>query len=393
MSPKLISRNADLRRLRDEGYDLATPDGYAVVRQVPYVGPDRTIRYGSLISQLDLAGEATDRPHTHVIFFDGEVPCDQNGRPITGLGANPTNKRIGEGLTARLQFSSKPEGGYEDYHHKLTSYVRILLGPAQAIDPAVNATPFPAVADEDDDSPFVYVDTASSRAGIVELSRRFSGLKVAIVGLGGTGSYVLDLVAKTRVAQIHLFDGDGFLTHNAFRSPGAASLAALEEEPLKVEYHRATYANMHKGIVAHPEYLNDENLALLDGMDHVFLCLDIGPAKRPIVAYLEAAGTPFFDTGIGVDLIDDKLTGLVRTTTSTPTQRAHVHDQGRISFAQGDEDGVYDQNIQLAELNALNAAFAVIRWKKLCGVYHDLMGEHHALYTINANTNTNEDRA
>ena len=53
------------------------------------------------------------------------------------------------------------------------------------------------------------------------------------MGLGGTGSYVLDLVAKTPVWEIHLFDGDAFLQHNAFRSPGAPSLDELEAQPPK----------------------------------------------------------------------------------------------------------------------------------------------------------------
>ena len=47
--------------------------------------------------------------------------------------------------------------------------------------------------------------------------------KIIILGLGGTGSYILDLVAKTPVKEIHLYDGDTFYQHNAFRSPGAPS--------------------------------------------------------------------------------------------------------------------------------------------------------------------------
>jgi tRNA A37 threonylcarbamoyladenosine dehydratase len=47
--------------------------------------------------------------------------------------------------------------------------------------------------------------------------------------MGGTGSYILDLVAKTAVMEIHLFDGDDFNQHNAFRAPGAASLEDLEK--------------------------------------------------------------------------------------------------------------------------------------------------------------------
>jgi tRNA A37 threonylcarbamoyladenosine dehydratase len=72
----------------------------------------------------------------------------------------------------------------------------------------------------DDDSPFNYIDDASGRAGITAHTNRLSLARVAIVGLGGTGSYVLDLVVKTPVREIHAFDGDWFVQHNAFRSPG-----------------------------------------------------------------------------------------------------------------------------------------------------------------------------
>lgn len=66
--------------------------------------------------------------------------------------------------------------------------------------------------------------------------------KLAIVGLGGTGAYVLDLIAKTPVKEIHLFDGDKFSSHNAFRAPGAASIDDLHKQNLKVEYLHAIYS-------------------------------------------------------------------------------------------------------------------------------------------------------
>jgi len=68
--------------------------------------------------------------------------------------------------------------------------------------------------------------------------------QVAIVGVGGTGSYILDFLAKTRVREIHLFDGDYFFSHNAFRTPGAATIAELRARPLKVD-HLECYSEPH----------------------------------------------------------------------------------------------------------------------------------------------------
>ncbi len=77
---------------------------------------------------------------------------------------------------------------------------------------------------------------------------------------------MLDLVAKTPVREIRLFDGDEFLQHNAFRSPGAPSLEELREAPKKVEYLRCIYSRMHRGLVAHPVALDANNVHLLDGV-------------------------------------------------------------------------------------------------------------------------------
>jgi hypothetical protein len=49
-------------------------------------------------------------------------------------------------------------------------------------------------------------------------------------------------------------------------------------------------------------------------------------------------------------------------------------------------------NIQVADLNALNATMAVIRWKKLFGFYADLEQEHFAAYTVDGNATANDDQ-
>ena len=94
---------------------------------------------------------------------------------------------------------------------------------------------------------------------------------------------------------------------------------------------------------------------------------------------------------MGVTLDNGQLGGIVRTVMSTPKTRELAEPQ--ISFAEGDAGGnEYASNIQLAELNALNAAMAVIRWKKLCGFYADLEHEHHSVYTITTNGLVGDDQ-
>lgn len=390
MSQRLIDRNPDLKRLRDEGFDVEVRKGYLILRDVPYVDANRAVQRGVLASELSLSGDLTTRPATHVIHFAGEFPCDAGGKPIEGLRNGSATQDLGCGVVSQHTFSSKPQAGYADFYEKMTTYASILSAPARAIDPAAIATTFPTIQADSDQGVFAYVDTATSRAGIAALTAKLEGQCIAIIGVGGTGSYVLDLVAKTPVREIHLFDADVFSQHNAFRAPGAASVENLQGQALKVDYLREQYSRMHRHIIAHPCRVTEDNCSALDGMTCVFLCIDYSPAKRPIIAHLERQGISFVDVGLGVQIVDDHILGIVRVTSSTPGQRHHVHEKGRISFV-GSAPNEYSRNIQIADLNALNAALAVIKWKKICGFYADLGREHHSLYTIDGNHMTNED--
>lgn len=393
MSRRLIDRSPDLKQLRNEGYDIDVVNGFVIVRDVPYLNSSRQVKRGTVISTLTLAGDITTRPDTHVALFSGEYPCHADGKPIERIRHTESNTKICDGLAASFSFSAKPKplDYYENYYDKLSTYVDILSGPVHVIDASVTAKTFPVVGGDGDGSVFNYVDTASSRAEITAISQKLEGRKIAILGLGGTGSYVLDLIAKTPVKEIHLVDGDTFLQHNAFRAPGAASIIDLSEKMPKVQYFERIYNKMRSGIIPHAEYATAENIAQLAGLDFVFLCME-GKAKRGIIQELEKLKLPFIDVGMGVYVAGDALGGIVRTTTSTPHRREHVWNSQRIPFSNGADGNEYDKNIQIADLNALNAALAVIKWKKLLGFYIDQEREHYSTYTIGGNDVDNEDK-
>ena len=389
MSQRPFSLSPDLKRLRDEGYFVQIRGGFLVMREVPYVDAQRQVRMGSLISSLNLAGDVAQVPDTHVVDFDGDYPCGVDGAPIHQISHRNGDVNLGHGLIAKHGFSSKPSTGYTDYHHKMTTYAAILSGPAAVLKPGVNPRTF-RVPEHEDNSVFNYTETASGRVGIGSLTERLAVDQLAIIGLGGTGSYVLDLVAKTPVREIRIFDGDEFLQHNAFRAPGAASLDELREVRKKVDYLKDIYSKMHRGIVAHAVSIDAGNARLLDGVTFAFICMDGGEAKQLVIGKLEALDVPFVDVGMGLELVDNSLGGILRVTASTPEKRDHVH-QGRISFSDAGQDDLYASNIQLADLNALNAAMAVIKWKKIRGFYRDIEREHHSTYTTDGNMLLNSD--
>lgn len=391
MSAKLISRNPDLQKLQGQGYEVEVRGGYLLLHSVPYVNSERKVAYGVLVTDLTLNNEETQRPSNHQAWFSGEHPCNKDGSAITALGNDVNTQTLYEGIVVNRRFSCKPADSYADYHAKMTRYVEIISNPARAL-ASVDARTFKVIRATEEESVFLYTDTASSRAHIANLAKKLAMNKIAIVGLGGTGSYVLDLVAKTHVREIHLFDGDTFLQHNAFRAPGAASTDILGKKIAKVDYYAEIYRQMRRGIVTHPEYLNEETIQQLSGFDFVFICVDKATVRKLVTNFLRDNKIPFIDCGMELEVIEEQqsLVGVCRVTLSTPEKSDHFFKHVSLD-ASVVEDDVYDSNIQVADLNALNAALAVVKWKKYCGFYQDCYKEHQSAYAINAHQLTRDE--
>lgn len=384
-----VDRSCDLKRLQNEGYELEVKGGHLIVHHIPYVNGSCQIKFGKLITPLNLNNDVTINPVAdHVIYFMGEHPCNKDGSIITAIQHSSPNKPLFEGIVLNYMFSNKPQSGYRDYYHKVTRYVEIISSQVKSIDRTVTAQTYQVIKCLDDESIFRYIDSNSSRANINKLNEKFKGLKIGIIGLGGTGSYILDFVAKTPVDEILLFDSDEFLQHNAFRSPGAASAEILEMKMKKVDYYLSIYSKMRRGIKAYPEKITEANIEQLKDLSYVFICIDNNSARNMIISKLRQFRVTFIDVGLGVNVADDNLVGTLRITVGTPTKYDHIPN--RIGETQADDDE-YGTNIQIADLNALNALMAVFKWKKLCGFYQDLKEEHSSTFTINTGQLIHED--
>jgi hypothetical protein len=166
MSQRPIDRSADLKKLRDEGYDLEVRSGCLLVKGVPYVNSRKEIKLGILVIKLVLADDQTGRPDTHVAYFSGEHPCTEDGSEIEKIRHGSNAHSLAEGVGVNHSFSAKPKpaDSYPDYYAQVTSYVAILSGPAQRIDPTVTAKTFPVIEpDKESDEPFNYTDTQAGR--------------------------------------------------------------------------------------------------------------------------------------------------------------------------------------------------------------------------------------
>ncbi|MBZ2198464.1 ThiF family adenylyltransferase [Occultella gossypii] len=389
MSTGPFARSTDLKRLRDEGYTVEILGSYLVLRDVPYATPEGQVVYGVLAAPVTFAGGDVSGMNDHTVHFQGQTPSDASGKPLSHLINSLVQQEIYPGLTVNFYFSQKPRtGAYRDNYAKFTTYVRLLGVHASDIDTTATAKQYRPVVADDDPSPFLYRDSASSRAGVDSDNEVFRGHRVAIVGVGGTGSYILDLVAKTPVDEIHLFDADEFVNHNAFRAPGASPLEVLETRPKKVDYFAGEYSRMRTGIVPHPVHVTAETVGQLAGMTWVFLAADEPAAKREIIDYLEVHDIPFIDVGMGIEKHDAGLSGTLRVTTSLPGSR----DNARTAIPSGHAapGGEYASNIQIADLNLLNAGLAVVRWKRALRFYADHGREWNATYSLFTNSIVNE---
>lgn len=376
---KQTNHSLGIKELCNDDYEVEIVGNFLLIHSVPYLNAKKELVYGTLVSNV-----STPKPNTHVVYFIGETPCSIDGSPMSQLINNSKRQDLGSGIIIDHLFSHKPNPMYPTYYEKMVTYVKILCGQAQHYFPDATAKTGRVIEQKHKDSVLHYSDTNSSRAEIDAVNEKLSGLKIGIIGLGGTGSYILDKVAKTLVGEIHLFDGDKFKQHNAFRAPGATTKERIDLNDFKVDYFSEVYSQLHKNIIPHSVYINETNLGLLNKLDFVFIAIDVGEIKKMIFKKIEDLNIPFIDCGLGIEREENELMGIVRTTLSTPAKRDHVYN-GLVSFSKGKDDD-YKTNIQIADLNDLNAVFAVIKWKKYYGFFNDQRLEHDSNYSVNVNT-------
>ena len=114
MSLQLINHNPDLKRLRDEGYTVRVEGGYLLVEDIPHLNARGEVKVGMLVSALDLNGNQTTKPSSHVVFFAGDYPHDKNGRQLAKIKHQSQRKTFGSNIVVQHSFSSKPKLGYAD---------------------------------------------------------------------------------------------------------------------------------------------------------------------------------------------------------------------------------------------------------------------------------------
>lgn len=388
MFQRLVSHNADLARLVDKGYAVAFHvSNYLIVRDVPYLDAVGTLHIGAIVTHLEFLDQDRVKPSNHEIYFAGSHPHQLDGTPIANLGGGQTSvPLVGDAfkdVVVERSFSNKPKRNgewhdFSDFFDKIESYVNIISGPAierHEVSPLTGKS----VADEIEDPIFKFRDTLTSRAEIGELASKFEDEVVAIIGLGGTGSYVLDYLVRSRVKAIRGFDGDKFHVHNAFRAPGRTSDGEFDRPKARVLQER--YENFRHGLSLTSTFIDATSADELDGVTFAFVCVDKGQARARIFDLLIGLGIPFIDVGMGPKKKPAGLTGSMRVTQFLPERATAVRNR-QLASEVDEPENEYRANIQIAELNALNASLAVMKYKQLRGFYRDDIPTDHLIFNI-----------
>ena len=200
MSSEPTSPNPELLEIIGEGFNAEILDSLLILRDFPYLKADGSISIGVLACKV-ITREGSLSAEDHTFYFIGEKPHSSTGIPINIIANENAGFAIPTcGVASFLLSSKPPEGSYATLITKVHRYEELIAYPAKRVDDTMTPRTFKVERSVREATPFVYEDTATARAGISDLSHLYKGMKIGIIGLGGTGSYILDLVAKTMMS-------------------------------------------------------------------------------------------------------------------------------------------------------------------------------------------------
>ena len=262
------------------------------------------------------------------------------------------------------QDSPEEDGSANELLHR---YAKQIVG-------AVSAAGYPETHSLAKPGPFKIPNTFEARSALGPVQDRIRDQRIAIIGLGGTGAYVLDLMAKTPVPEIHLLDADEVEWHTFMRAPGAPTTGEIESlrsnPPTKVAYYHSKYASLREGI--YPHVIRIDSPSILGEflpshpIDFAFVCIDQKkdsdtPRQDVVYEALSEAEIPFVDSGVSITLENDTVRGAV-TTSFFAEKSEGWREAIPNAKVEGNVPGY--RNVQLPEVNGLAASLAVMEWRR-----------------------------
>ena len=128
---------------------------------------------------------------------------------------------------------------------------------------------------------------------------RLRSARVAVVGVGGVGSWTAEALARSGVAELTLIDLDQVAESNVNRQVHALESTLGQAKVLAL---RDRIAQIHPGCIVHAveEFVDEDNVAALlgaQGVDAVIDCCDQVRAKAALAAWAGERGCPVVCVG------------------------------------------------------------------------------------------------
>ena len=318
---------------------------------------------GSLQPTTEEGGIHAVHVHTRGIG-DGWI-YEANGEPLANqLG----DYKIAGWKTMSLARDDGNEGTADEI---IARYARQSIGAARA---KQNST-----IEEGGSIARIAKEIMEQAAGVKEIQDKVRKCTVAVIGCGGTGSYIVDMLTKTSIREIVIVDGDKMRIKNTLRCPGGTTedeLKDLQEgRTTKTAYLSRMYGEGTVKLTELTEMASRTTASKLKEkqVEFAFICIEQKthgdrPRQDEVYEGLQEVGIPFVDSGISLGIQEGKLVGSVTTSYTPEGGNAW---RSSVPNARLKGGGNVYRNTQLAEVNALAAAMAIGEWRRRTGQYGD----------------------
>lgn len=149
-----------------------------------------------------------------------------------------------------------------------------------------------------------------------EVVEKLHNKKVAIFGLGGVGSYVLEGLVRSGIENLVLVDKDVFDITNLNRQL-LATHKTIGKPKVKIAKERALDINPNANIEIHQEFFLPETEGILDDtIDYIVDCVDTVTAKIELVLRANKLNIPIISamgTGNKLDPTRFEVTDIYKT--------------------------------------------------------------------------------
>ncbi len=188
---------------------------------------------------------------------------------------------------------------------------------------------------------------------------------VGIVGLGGVGAWIADLVVKADPREIHGWDYDCIEPKNILRMPGGLDPNVWIRRP-KADWFQQTYSVIHTNVHGHNVKIVSENVQnVIEKITFGFVAVDDADDRMMVCDRLSSAGIPFVVAGLSPVRRDKRVTVSMRIVT------AHVGvPSWKDAIPQVGQSGQDDYgSLDLPDVYSMAAGWAIQSWRKMRGQY------------------------